>query len=313
MSGSILGDISAEVFLRDYWQKKPLLVRGALPGFRSPINPDELAGLALEDDVESRIVVEAGKKSPWELICGPFTEKQFEQLPESHWTLLVQAVNLWVPEVAALLEHFHFLPPWRLDDIMVSYAPVGGSVGPHFDFYDVFLLQAQGQRHWQIGQICDQHTPILNETSLRILKEFTKTDEWVLNPGDMLYLPPQIAHFGIAVNDCLTYSVGFRAPTLAEILGDLATELMTQGDSTYYRDPPLRPEMAGEQIDPLFIEQIQGMLQALSNDKALLADWFARYMTSPKYPELVDEFEEKRSAIINGNQYLNGQPVDSSS
>ena len=309
MPTPILGDLSAEDFLREYWQKKPLLVRDALPGFQSPISPDELAGLALEEEVESRIVVEAGA-SPWELMCGPFTERQFEQLPESHWTLLVQGVDLWVPEAAHLLEHFHFLPSWRLDDIMVSYAPVGGSVGPHFDFYDVFLIQAQGQRHWQIGQLCDQQTSILSETSLRILKEFTKTDEWVLNPGDMLYLPPQIAHFGIAENDCLTYSVGFRAPTLAEILGDLATELMAQGNSTYYRDPPLKPEMAGEHIDPLFIEQIQGMLTKLAGDKTLLGDWFARYMTAPKYPDLADELDEERCASVNGKQYINGQPSD---
>ncbi|WP_461515741.1 cupin domain-containing protein [Porticoccus sp.] len=310
MSAAILGELSAEEFLADYWQQKPLLIRNALPGFSSPISADELAGLALEEDVESRIVLEQGDSGPWELHSGPFEEDIFQQLPESHWTLLVQAVDLWVPDVGALLKHFNFLPPWRLDDIMVSYAPQGGSVGPHFDYYDVFLLQAEGQRRWQVGGLCDQHTPKLDGSALRILRDFEKTDEWVLNPGDMLYLPPRIAHWGIAENDCLTYSVGFRAPTLADMLGDLATELMAQGNTSYYRDPPLLPKMAGEEINPLFIQQVQGMLRQLADDKTLLADWFARYMTSPKYPELAEELEEQRRASIAGQHYLNGDLAD---
>jgi len=305
MATTILGDISVDEFLAEYWQQKPLLIRNALPGFTSPISPDELAGLALEDEVESRIVVEAGI-SPWELRCGPFDENDFQQLPDSHWTLLVQAVDLWVPDVAQFLEHFRFLPPWRLDDIMVSYAPLGGSVGPHFDYYDVFLLQAEGQRRWQIGSYCDQHTPTRQGTPLRILQEFTSVDEWTLGPGDMLYLPPRIAHWGVAENDCLTYSVGFRSPTLSDILGDLATELMAQGNDSHYRDPTLTPTMATESIDPKFIEQVQGMLHQLADNRDLLADWFARYMTAPKYPELVDELDERRSARVGGRRYVNG-------
>lgn len=303
---SILGGLSPEEFLADYWQQKPLLIRNALPGFVSPISADELAGLALEEEVESRIILEEGDNSPWELLSGPFEEDIFQRLPESHWTLLVQAVDLWVPEVKMLLEHFDFLPPWRLDDIMVSYASPGGSVGPHFDYYDVFLLQAEGQRRWQIGGLCDQHTPRLDDTALRILSNFEKQDEWVLNPGDMLYLPPRLAHWGVAENDCLTYSVGFRSPTLAEMLGDLATELMTQGNASYYQDPKLTPNMAREQIDPLFIQQVQGMLHQLANNEELLGDWFARYMTTPKCPELAEELAEQRRATFLGKHYYNG-------
>tara|TARA_R110001592_G_scaffold116059_1_gene316936 strand:- start:75027 stop:75971 length:945 start_codon:yes stop_codon:yes gene_type:complete len=304
---SVLASLSTDEFLREYWQKKPLLIRNAFPDFKSPLTPDELAGLSLEEEVESRIVIEQGQSGPWELQTGPFEESIFEQLPESHWTLLVQAADLWVPEVKALLNKFDFLPPWRLDDVMVSYAPYGGSVGPHFDYYDVFLLQGLGQRRWQVGGSCDHSAPRQPGTPLRILSEFNKVEEWVLNPGDMLYIPPQIAHWGVAENDCLTYSIGFRSPSIADMLGDLATELMAQDHTGYFRDPPLTPAMATESIHPLFIQQVKSMLSELLDDEALLADWFARYMTSPKYPEFTEETGENRTAVVAGNAYLNGE------
>lgn len=307
---SILGSLSTEEFLAEYWQKKPLLIRNAFPNFESPLTPDELAGLSLEEEVESRIVLEKGESGPWEVQHGPFDESIFAQLPESCWSLLVQGADLWVPEVKALLPHFNFLPPWRVDDVMVSYAPVGGSVGPHFDYYDVFLLQGQGQRRWQIGQFCDQQSPLVTGTPLRILQAFEVVDEWVLHPGDMLYLPPGISHWGVAENDCLTYSIGFRSPSLTDMLDDLTTELMTQGNSCYYRDPPLTSGMATEAIDPGFIEQVQAMLRELAEDKTLLGDWFARYMTAPKCPELVDEADGDRRATIDGKTYLNGERID---
>ena len=303
----ILGSLSADEFLKDYWQKKPLLIRNAVPGFISPITADELAGLSLEEDIESRIVIERGDIGPWQLQSGPFEESIFQQLPEDHWTLLVQAVDLWVPEVKALLNKFTFLPPWRLDDIMVSYAPKGGSVGPHFDYYDVFLLQGHGQRRWQVGNLCDAQSPRLDNTPLRILSEFSKQDEWVLNPGDMLYLPPRLAHWGIAENDCLTYSIGFRAPSMTDMLGDLTTELMAQEHTSYYQDPPLTPDMATTAIHPAFIQQVKSMLNELLDDESLLSDWFARYMTSPKYPDLLDEVDEDREASVNGECYFNGE------
>ncbi|MCF4993909.1 cupin domain-containing protein, partial [Pseudomonas gessardii] len=156
----LLGGITAREFLRDYWQKKPLLIRQAIPDFESPIDADELAGLALEEEVESRLVIEHGER-PWELRRGPFAEDAFSTLPEREWTLLVQAVDQFVPEVAELLEQFRFLPSWRIDDVMISFAAPGGSVGPHFDNYDVFLLQAQGKRNWKIGQMCSSESPLL--------------------------------------------------------------------------------------------------------------------------------------------------------
>ncbi len=295
-SDQVLGNLSAEEFLADYWQKKPLLVRNAIANFEPPIDGDELAGLALEPEVESRLLV----GSDWKLEQGPFTENRFATLPSSHWSLLVQAVDLWVPEVAQILEYFRFLPPWRIDDIMVSYAEDGGSVGPHFDFYDVFLIQGAGQRRWQLGQLCDANTPLQEHSGLKILADFQATDEWLLNTGDMLYIPPKIAHHGVAVGDCTTFSVGFRAPTAVEMLDDLATELLSKGGNPcHLMDPPLTPAMASAQIPTAYIGQVRSLLQNLLDDDQVLGEWFAQYMTQPKYPEHVDTTGELRVASIN--------------
>ncbi|MDM3871928.1 cupin domain-containing protein [Porticoccus sp. W117] len=281
-----LGTISIETFLRDYWQQKPLLVRNAFPDFESPLTPDELAGLALEEDVESRIVLENGSEGPWQLLNGPFEESAFSQLPETHWTLLVQAVDQWVPEAQEFLEQFKFLPSWRLDDLMVSYAPQGGSVGPHFDFYDVFLIQGHGQRRWQVGPKADDDSPRVANTKLRILKNFKVEHEWVLEPGDMLYLPPQYSHNGVALNDCLTYSVGFRAPSVGEIIDDLATDAISHHkDHQRYTDPGEPLANSGE-ISPAAIEGLKATLQKALLDEGLLRNWLGRYMTARKYPEL---------------------------
>lgn len=281
-----LGDLTTEQFLRDYWQQKPLLVRNALPDFETPLTPDELAGLALEEDVESRIVVENGADGPWQLMKGPFDETVFARLPKTHWTLLVQAVDQWVPETGELLEQFRFLPNWRLDDLMVSYAPKGGSVGPHFDYYDVFLIQGYGRRRWQVGPKADDDSPRVAATELRILQDFDVEHEWVLEPGDMLYLPPQYSHNGVALEDCLTYSVGFRAPSVAEIIDDLATDAISHHrDHQRYTDPgePLRH--SGE-ISPAAINRLKATVETVLLNESLLRNWLGRYMTARKYPEL---------------------------
>lgn len=291
----VLGSLSAEDFLADYWQKKPVLIRNAIANFEPPIDGDELAGLALEAEVESRLVLGAD----WQLEQGPFSERRFSSLPNSDWTLLVQAVDLWVPEVAVILEQFKFLPPWRIDDIMVSYAEDGGSVGPHFDYYDVFLLQGAGQRRWQIGQLCDETTALQPHRDLKILADFQAADEWLLNTGDMLYIPPRVAHHGVAVGECTTFSVGFRAPAATEMLDDLATELLSKGGNpSYLMDPPLTPAMAGTEIPAAYVGQVRSLLQGLLNDDQMLAEWFAQYMTQPKYPDYVDDTQEYRVASI---------------
>jgi len=283
----ILGGISAREFLRDYWQKKPLLIRQAIPSFESPVSPDELAGLSLEEEVESRLVIEHGN-SPWELRRGPFGEDTYQDLPERNWTLLVQAVDQLVPEVADLIEHFRFLPNWRIDDVMISFAAPGGGVGPHYDNYDVFLLQAQGQRRWRVGQMCDSDSPLLPHADLRILADFQGTDEWVLEPGDMLYLPPRLAHFGTAEDACMTYSLGFRAPSAAEVLTHF-TDFLAQflPDEERYSDADLVPAEDPHQIQSDALQRLRAMLAEHMGDERLLLTWFGQFMTEPRYPERV--------------------------
>lgn len=302
---SPLGTITVEEFLRDYWQKKPLLIRKALPGFVCPLEGDDLAGLALEEEVESRLVVENGKSGPWELTCGPFSEKTFAKLPKDHWTLLVQAVDHWVPEVAELRKHFQFLPSWRFDDIMFSYAPDGGSVGPHFDQYDVFLLQASGQRRWKIGQQCSADSPRLAGTDLDILENFEATDEWLVTTGDLLYIPPQLAHWGVAEgDDCITISVGFRAPSEADIVADFSQEVAIElGENQRYTDPALSADAHHAEIPETAIARLQDILRRHIDNPALLAQWFGGLMTKPKYPELQPDGETLPADWLSSGDY----------
>ncbi|KAB0517457.1 cupin domain-containing protein [Pseudomonas extremorientalis] len=298
----LLGGITAREFLRDYWQKKPLLIRQAIPDFESPIDADELAGLALEEEVESRLVIEHGER-PWELRRGPFAEDAFSTLPEREWTLLVQAVDQFVPEVAELLEQFRFLPSWRIDDVMISFAAPGGSVGPHFDNYDVFLLQAQGKRNWKIGQMCSSESPLLQHADLRILAEFEESAEWVLEPGDMLYLPPRLAHFGIAEDDCMTYSVGFRAPSAAEVLThftDFLSQYLT--DEERYTDADAQPVSDPHQIQSDALDRLKSLLAEHMSDERMLLTWFGQFMTEPRYPELVAGEELGEDDFLNSLQ-----------
>ena len=305
----VLGNITAQQFLAEYWQKKPLLIRNAIPNFQPPVDGNDIAGLALEPDVESRLVV----GSDWQIEHGPFEERRFQSLPEREWTLLVQAVDLWIPEVANILDHFGFLPRWRIDDIMVSYATDGGNVGPHYDNYDVFLLQGEGQRQWSVGGLCDQDSALLPHPNLRILANEQFHHQWTLNCGDMLYLPPKHSHHGVAIGECTTYSIGFRAPTVTEMLDDLATELMSMGkNNDTFKDPVLTPDMANQPISSAYLEQIRALLNKTLDDDELLLNWFAQFMTQPKYPELVDVTDELRNAAIDISEdtykeYLNGQ------
>ena len=233
---ALLGNISPAEFLRDYWHKKPLLIRAAIPDFVAPIQPPELMQLATSDQVESRLV--SLVKNKWKLEHGPFTT-----LPKSTqkaWTLLVQGVNLHHPAADAILRQFNFLPEARLDDLMMSYASDQGGVGPHFDSYDVFLLQAQGQRRWHIS--AQKNLDLIAGLPLKILSDFVAEQEFVLNPGDMLYLPPHIAHDGVALGECMTYSIGFRAPAYQE-LGEAFLQFMSDSIdlSGRYADPELSP------------------------------------------------------------------------
>ncbi|UHQ55653.1 cupin domain-containing protein [Microbulbifer sp. YPW16] len=283
-----LGEMPVAEFLRDYWQQKPLLIRNAFPDFEPPITGEELAGMALEESVESRLVLEHGDEGPWQLRNGPFTEEDFLSLPRSHWTLLVQAVDQWMSEVADLKEYFQFLPDWRLDDVMISYAADQGSVGPHFDYYDVFLLQAEGKRLWHQGPRVDDQSPRVEGTPLNILREFEPENSWLLEPGDMLYLPPQYSHWGIAEGGCTTISIGFRAPSAKTILEDLAAELAhALPDHLRYSDPGLKPATVPAEIDPAAVARLQGQLAEWLLQPQNIAQWFGAVMTEAKYPDTV--------------------------
>ena len=232
----------AAKFLQEYWQKKPLLIRSAFPDFVSPIEPEDLAGLACEEMALSRIVAHDRERDAWTLRTGPFTEEEFPGMPDHDWTLLVQDVDKWDVDVRGILGHFEFLPRWRIDDVMVSFAATGGSVGAHVDQYDVFLLQAQGHRHWQIDANPNPPTSFRDDVELKLLREFTPSHDWVLGPGDMLYLPPGVPHHGVAEDACLTFSIGMRAPSAAELLGDFVYTLAADADEALrYRDPDLAP------------------------------------------------------------------------
>ncbi len=278
-----LGDMPIETFLKEYWQKKPLLIPNAIQDIPS-LTPDEIAGFALEDGIESRVIIETPNhdrlQSLWELITGPLDDTAFERLPESHWTLLIQAVDQLHPEVHELLHKFRFIPNWRVDDIMVSYAADQGNVGPHFDYYDVFLLQAQGSRLWKLGDNCDANSPLRHDSDCKILTGFTPQQEWTVNPGDLLYIPPNVSHWGIAQGECVTYSVGFRAPSHSEILLEYTQELA----STYFEDQRYSDHSLSQRANPGAItgediQQLKSILKSLTNDEKQLSHWFARYMT----------------------------------
>lgn len=289
----------ASDFLRDYWQKKPLLIRNAFPGFVSPISPEDLAGLACEDGALARIVAHEREHDRWLLRHGPFPEELFPTLPQQDWTLLVQDVDKWDADIAALLPAFDFLPRWRIDDVMVSFAAPGGSVGAHVDQYDVFLLQAQGRRRWQIDDRADPPVHFRKDAELKLLQRFTPNHDWVLEPGDMLYLPPGVPHHGVAEDACLTFSIGMRAPSAADLLGDFVDTLAADADEALrYRDPDLAPAKDPNEIDAEAMRRAVEALNALRmNDAERLGDWFGRFITLYRSANLAAPGGETRSRI----------------
>lgn len=273
--------MAPEKFLRDYWQKRPLLIRNAFPGFVSPITPEDLAGLACEEAALARVVLHDRKRDRWELRNGPFAEESFPKLPKKDWTLLVQDVDKWDMDVRALLDAFRFLPAWRLDDIMVSFAAPGGSVGAHVDQYDVFLLQAHGHRRWQIDTNPKAPRDFRPDVELKLLREFNPDHDWVLAPGDMLYLPPGVPHHGVAEDACLTFSVGMRAPSRAELMLDFVEELAAAiPDESRYADPDLALPADPHEIDEAAFARVRAALSGLQAlDDTALRRWFGRFIT----------------------------------
>ena len=279
----LLGGLTPAQFMKRHWQKKPLLVRNAIPGFAPLLAPPELFALAARDEVESRLVVRDG--ASWRLQRGPFARRALPARKRPDWTLLVQGVDLHVPAAHALLHSFSFLPAARLDDLMISYATDGGGVGPHFDSYDVFLLQAQGQRRWRIGR---QKELVLQEgVPLKILANFEPEEEYVLNPGDMLYLPPRYAHDGIALGECQTYSIGFRAPARAELARELLQRIAdeaaeAEGEPRLYRDPDQEATDAPGAVPAGLAQFAQDALAAALKDPLALERALGEYLTEPK-------------------------------
>ncbi|MDX1489947.1 MAG: cupin domain-containing protein [Pseudohongiellaceae bacterium] len=281
-----------ELFLRQYWQKKPLLIRAQSAEFVDPITAEELAGLACEDCVESRLIIQNSDKAKWELQTGPFGENTFARLENKVWTLLVQAADQWHEGVRSMLSSFDFIPNWRIDDIMISYSTDSGGVGPHFDYYDVFLIQGSGQKRWRLGGHSDSNSQCLPDNSLRLLAEFECEEDWVLNPGDILYIPPNWAHYGTAIGESITYSVGFRAPSIAEVIDDFSHEILAElaPEQRYSDAAPYTIGATGEMRSDAG-EQLSALLSATYTDPDRLGHWFARYMTRPKYPELFEALE----------------------
>ncbi len=276
---TLLGEISIDTFLKEYWHKKPLLIRGAIPNFEGFLTPNELAGLACEEDVQSRLV--SYQKKQWKLEQGPFPEKRFAKLPERDWTLLVQSVNHHMQEGNDLLQQFNFIPHARLDDLMVSYAPDGGGVGPHFDSYDVFLLQGCGQRLWRMSEQKD--LSLVAGAPLRILQSFHSEQEWTLSAGDMLYLPPHVAHWGIAIGDCMTYSIGFRAPSAEELSGEFLNYLQMRRELLgRYSDPDLTVQSHPAEISASMIKKVDSILDGLKWNEEDVARFLGQYLSEPK-------------------------------
>lgn len=274
----LLGGISPEEFIRDYWQKKPLLVRGAVPGFGNALNKADMLDFCNRDDVESRFVSTAGGK--WQLRHGPFPKREMRTWA-TPWSVLVQSVNLVFPFGEELVRRFNFIPYARLDDLMVSYATDGGGVGPHFDNYDVFLLQGNGQRRWRIGKQKDKS--LVDGLPVRILKNFKPTYDWILEPGDLLYLPPDWAHDGIAVGECMTWSIGFRAPPAQELADQFLTYLQ---DSVridgIYRDPDLVPQQHPAEISAQMIDRVAAMLEKIKWNRQDVQHFLGSTLTEPK-------------------------------
>lgn len=274
-------DLPVQKFLDEYWQKQPLLLKNALANFKDPLSPEELAGFACEKEIPSRLVLEHGKQ-PWEVRHGPFTEADFTSLPASHYCLLVQDMNRQIPALDQLLDAFGFLPAWRMDDVMVSYAAPHGTVGPHTDQYDVFLLQGMGSRVWQINSRATGDAELIQGLDLKILRNFKAEQEWLLEPGDILYLPPGIQHHGVSDKPSMTYSIGFRAPTQLELLGDYIDQrtLNDYAHNERFIDPALTTKDNSGEITADALNDIETMLHNLPGNRADIQAWFGQLITS---------------------------------
>jgi len=290
---TLLGGLTVNEFLHDYWQKKPLLIRRSLPEFNGLIDPPKLIALACAEDAQARLVIQ--RRGKFLLQQAPFEPEDMNRLGKTRWTLLVQGLNHHIPEAAELLRNFAFIPHTRLDDLMVSYARKGGGVGPHFDSYDVFLLQGSGHRRWQISKQADRS--MIEGAPLRILRDFRVEQEWVLEAGDMLYLPPHYAHNGIAEDDCMTYSIGFRTPAYQELaeqfLVYLQDRIIVDG---MYEDPDLKTQKHPSEISAEMLHQVKRVIKQVRWDGEDIANFIGCYLSEPK-PHIFFAVPEKPMSL----------------
>lgn len=289
---AVLGGITAEQFLTEYWQKKPLLVRNALPEIKNLLEPTDVMELALDENINARLIKQKDKDpNHWSVKSSPLMKADFQKMPKL-WTLLIQAVDHYSFDLAELWKKFPFIPQWRRDDIMVSYAPKGGSVGKHFDFYDVFLVQGHGHRRWQLGQMCDADSEIVAGQPLKLLPEIQIHFDEILAPGDLLYVPPGLAHYGVAEDDCLTYSFGFRMPNVAEMMDRVSDKFSVDQLLKNPLTDILREKMTSVgQISQTELEYLKTKLLTQLQNPAVLEDALMSLMSESKYPENIPEAE----------------------
>lgn len=281
MPSSIVPNLKA--FFAQHWQRKPLLIRQAIPDFRPLLNAHELIELAGQDEVESRLIQSSASR--WRLEHGPFDPEQIPSLEKKRWTLLVQGVDLHLDDAHELLKQFRFIPDARLDDLMISLASDGGGVGPHFDSYDVFLLQAWGRREWRIGPLKDQS--LRKNTPVKLLENFEPTESFILEPGDMLYVPPNWGHDGIALGPCMTYSIGFRAPSRREFLQAFFNDCSDRVDEhtnpqELYADVGLRPERNSAIIPLKLTQKLEQWARSGAPSKDDIQGFIGRFLSEPK-------------------------------
>lgn len=289
----VLGGITAEQFLAEYWQKKPLLVRNAMPEIAGLLEPDDVMELALDENVTARLIKQKDRDpNQWSVKSSPLLKADFQKMPKL-WTFLVQAVDHYSFDLSELWKKFPFIPQWRRDDIMVSYAPQGGSVGKHFDFYDVFLVQGYGHRRWQLGQMCNAETEFVPGQPLKLLPEIDVNFDEVLAPGDLLYVPPGLSHYGVAEDDCLTFSFGFRMPNISDMMDRVGDKF---AENEVLRNPLtdiIRDQIsAAGEVTANELEYLKSKIMEQLHNSNVLEDAIMSLMSEPKYPENIPEAEE---------------------
>ncbi|AQQ01107.1 50S ribosomal protein L16 arginine hydroxylase [Pseudoalteromonas aliena] len=276
----VINNLSEQEFLNDFWQKKPLLIKQGFSHFQDPLDANELAGLAMEESIESRIIT--NNKNDWQTHQGPFED--FEQLTDTHSTLLVQAVDHWHPDAAQLLEPFRFIPNWRIDDLMISYSTPSGGVGPHLDQYDVFIIQGEGKRHWRVGLPDPTLKQFAQNKKLLQVEAFEAVIDCILEPGDILYIPPGCPHEGYAVENALNYSVGFRAPNQQDLLSSFADHIIdTESGQKRYTDHNLALRKSKGELTNLEVDKVKTLMASLLENDELFKQWLGSTLSQPRH------------------------------